>query len=142
MILYMDTSALAKRYVEEESTSDVLGWMESADLVGTALITRAEMAAVLARAMRLKRLDGADALKILDFFRAEWMNFQRLPVNEASVSQADVLAFEYGLRGYDAVHLASALIWQDGLGTPVTLATFDGELRAVALQVGLSVLPE
>ena len=36
MILYMDTSALTKRYIYEQGSNDVLAWMQKADLIGTA----------------------------------------------------------------------------------------------------------
>lgn len=65
-----------------------------------------------------------------------------MEVTEAVVAQADALAWEHGLRGYDAVHLASALLWQNGLSETVTLATFDKQLWAAAQLVGLEVWPE
>ncbi len=58
------------------------------------------------------------------------------------VAQAEGLAWEQGLRGYDAVHLASALLWQSSLSRPVTLATFDRQLWDAAQLVGLEVWPE
>ena len=38
------------------------------------------------------------------------------------------LAWEFGLRDYDSMHLATALNWQGTLETPVCLATFDRTL--------------
>jgi hypothetical protein len=46
------------------------------------------------------------------------------------------------MRGYDAVHLAAALIWQEALMLPVTLATYDKELADAGKKSGLKVLPE
>ena len=37
MNLYLDTSALVKRYVEEPGSEDVLDWMDLADTIGTGL---------------------------------------------------------------------------------------------------------
>ena len=56
--------------------------------------------------------------------------------------KADALAWEHDLRGYDAVHLASALFWQESLGEPVTIATFDAQLWQAGQPIGLSVWPE
>ncbi len=44
-LLYVDTSALFKRYVEEDESEAVLARMEEAQTVGTVLITRVEAAA-------------------------------------------------------------------------------------------------
>ena len=52
----------------------------------------------------------------------------------------DSLAWLHGLRGYDAVHLAAAMTWQDAFGMPVTLATFDRLLWKVAGQDGIGLV--
>ncbi len=51
------------------------------------------------------------------------------------------MAWDYGLRGYDAVHLASALYWQESLRQRVVLATFDRELWRAGEAAGLGVWP-
>jgi predicted nucleic acid-binding protein len=78
----------------------------------------------------------------LQWFRSEWEMFGRLPVNEATVQRADALACQHGLRGYDAVHLACALLYRDGLGESITLATFDRALWQAARAEGLGLLPD
>jgi len=55
--------------------------------------------------------------------------------------RGDFLACEHNLRGFDATHLACALIWQETLGLPVTLATFDGQLVQAAKEVKMGILP-
>lgn len=47
------------------------------------------------------------------------------------------LAERFALRGYDAVHLASAL----SAGGPVTLVTWDADLRSAAEQNGCAIAP-
>ena len=141
MILYMDTSALTKRYINEQGSDDVVAWMRDADLIGTALITRVELVATLTRAIRGNSLPAKEALKSLNEFRADWHGFQHVNIDEALIARADALASMYALRGYDAVHLACALIWKDLLGAPVTLATYDSELCDAAQKSGLETLP-
>ena len=51
-LLYLDTSALFKRYVEEDGSEMVLARIADAPVVGTALITRVEVAAALANELR------------------------------------------------------------------------------------------
>ncbi|MCL5996710.1 MAG: type II toxin-antitoxin system VapC family toxin [Chloroflexi bacterium] len=61
---------------------------------------------------------------------------------KALMARADTLAWEHGLRGYDAVHLASAVIWREAPGESVTLATFDKQLWEAAPKAGLAIWPE
>ena len=142
MNLYLDTSALAKRYVEEPGSEDVLDWMDLADTIGTGSVTRAEVAAAITRATCMNHLTVEVTVKALSKFRQEWVDFHRIPINEELIARADFLACQHDLRGYDAVHLAAALIWQEALMLPVTLATYDQELADAGKKSGLRVLPE
>ena len=142
MNLYLDSSALAKRYLVETGSEDVRQWIEGAELTATSLITRAEVTAAITRAVRMGVLEEQSARRMIDEFRTDWVSLNRIPVTETLVARADRLACEFGLRGYDAVHLAAVLTWQENLNFPVTLATFDKELADAARQSGLGILPE
>lgn len=58
-------------------------------------------------------------------------------VDVALAREAGDLAEQLGLRGYDAVHLASAL----ALGEPATVVTWDDELRRAAAGCGCATAP-
>ena len=59
-------------------------------------------------------------------------------VDEALAQRAGELADERALRGYDAVHLASALALGPG---DTILATWDRDLSNAAVDTGLAVAP-
>lgn len=142
MILYLDASALVKRYIAEAGSQDVNAWIAATESLATSLITHTEVAAALTRAQRMKLITGEETQRALQIFRSEWESLLRLPVNEATVARGGILACEHGLRGYDAIHLATALLWKDTLGLPVTLATYDRQLWEIGRLVKLEVLPE
>ena len=142
MIVYLDASLLVKRYLVETGSAAVERLLANTELPGTSLISRAEVSAALRKAVRMSAItleEGAEALKA---FRSHWIHLARLKVEETTVAQADALAWEHDLRGYDAVHLASALLWQEALGEPVTLAAFGKQLWDAAKLAGLSTWPE
>ena len=142
MILYLDASALVKRYVSESGTTGVLTLTTEAEAVATSLVSRAEVASALARAVRLGVLDQDGGRRAQRRFSREWPDIARVPVGEALVSRAETLAWAHGLRGYDAVQLATALTWQDSIGQDIVLATFDRQLWEAALQAGIQVWPD
>lgn len=142
MILYLDTSALVKRYVIEAGSQEVIAWIEQAEMVGSVVLTRVEMAATLAKAVRHNWVNRQEAENAWQDFLEHWLSFTRLSVTPATLERASLLAWEYGLRGYDATHFAAASIWQEILETPVTLATFDRELWLAAQKTGMAVWPE
>jgi predicted nucleic acid-binding protein len=142
MIVYADTSLLVKRYITEFDSAEAVSLLAPPTSVGTSLVTRAEISAGLAKAVRIGRLSRTDAGQALAEFRSHWPHLLTLQVDDALVSRADELAWELDLRGYDAIHLASALIWQDAVGAPVTMATYDRQLWQAAQRRGLAAWPE
>ena len=142
MMLYLDTSALVKRYVAEAGSEAVNAWIDAAEVLTTGLLTRAELAASVTRLSRMKLMEPAEAQRVLGIFRDEWESLLRLPVTETTVQRADRLACQHGLRGYDAVHLATALIWRETTKQSIHLATYDRLLWQAARAEGISVLPE
>lgn len=141
MILYLDTSALVKRYVAEPGTAEVAQAIASAEVAGTSIIARGEMAAALSRAVRGRLLAADVAASALQVFRSDWPRLVRVQATEYLVARADGLAWDLGLRGSDAVHLAAGLLWQEGMDEPVTFATFDRRLWEAAAQRGLQPYP-
>ena len=141
MMFYLDTSALVKRYIHEAGSDLVNSLFADASGVATGVISRAETSAAFAKAVRIGILDRENVWQALQDFRAEWPDYIRLPVSEATVVKADQLAWELNLRGYDSVHLAIAVTWEDTLREEVELVTFDQQLWQAAQQIGLKVSP-
>jgi predicted nucleic acid-binding protein len=141
VILYLDASALVKRYVAEAGSADVATVVAGARLAATAVVSRAEVTAALAKAVRIGVATRDAAVAGLADFDADWSDLIRLAVSEAAVARAAAVAWSQGLRGYDAVHLACALRWQEALGDPVTLATYDRDLWRGARTSGLRPWP-
>lgn len=141
MIVYLDASALVKRYISEDGSPEVNALITRADSTVTNLISRAEVTAAIMRASRMEIISREDALQAIEFFRSEWETLQRLPATEATVARADSLVSNYDLRGYDAVHLAAALIWGEAIVETITMATYDHNLWNVARKAGLDIWP-
>jgi len=142
MILYLDTSALVKRYIREAGTDDVIPLIENADSVGSSSLTKVEMAAALEKAIRQEWITRKSALQAWHDFLEHWSSFARMNISSGTIERASALAWEYSLRGYDAVHLACTLLWKEALETQVTMATFDRDLWQASKNVGLAVWPE
>ena len=115
--------------------------LTGAGVAGASVISRLEMAAALTKAIRLGTLTRQAAASALQVFRSEWPTLVRVQAMEILVARADELAWQLGLRGFDALHLASALTWQEGMGEEVTVATFERQLWQAAGQRRLTAFP-
>ena len=141
-IIYLDTSALLKLYIQEKQSEEVSALLEAADGAGTSILTYTEMASAMARAVRMRLISDSEAKSAWKNFLGNWPEFTRLKIPSQLTEHAATLAWEYGLRGYDAMHLAAALTWQEALETPICLATFDRLLWSAGKKASISIWPE
>ena len=142
MIAYLDASALVKRYVAERGSRETIALTAGSEMIATSIVARAEVAAALAKAVRVGLVTEDRARNAQRSFAGDWPDVVRVPVTEALVERAETLAWDHGLRGYDAVQLASAITWQEAVGTEILLATFDRQLWEAAPKAGLKAWPD
>jgi len=140
-IIYLDTSALLKQYIQETWSRGVQQLIGTADSVGTSVITYVEMAAAMARAGRVGAFPLEEAQAAWKDFETDWPSLARLKLSVQVTERGAGVAWKYGLRGYDAVHLGSALVWRDTIEFPIILATLDRELWQAGREAGLGVWP-
>ena len=93
--------------------------------------------AALAAAGRARRLTPAGYRNALADLEDVHAGALIVAIDEPLAREARYLAAEHHLRGYDAVHLASAL----RLGPDTTLITWDEQLKRAAIDCGLAVAP-
>lgn len=135
MIVYFDTSALVPLAVAESASPFCRRLWDEADEVITVRLLYVEAAAAMAQAMRLGRLTDrthAGALRILDRL---WGELAVVEVDDQLVRQAARLAYECGLRGYDAVHCAAAAACD---AADLVVASGDGRLVEACTNLGLA----
>lgn len=142
LTIYLDTSALLKRYIHEARAEEVRQLLEGADEIATVVITRVETASAVARLVFSHSITDEEGERAWDEFSEDWEIITRLQVMPQGVERAASLARQYCLRGYDAVHLASAILWQEKMNMPVTLATFDRGLWTAGRKSGLDMWPD
>ena len=142
MIAYLDASVFVKRYIVERGSRETNALTADAEMTATSIVSRAEIAAAFAKAVRAGLVNNRVARTAQRTFAEDWPDIVRVPVTESLVERAEALAWEHALRGYDAVHLASALTWQESVGEQIVLATFDQQLWEAAKRAGLRAWPD
>lgn len=110
-------------------------WSRARLMVSTRLLY-AESRAALAAAVRAGRVAPGDPSLLREKLEALARDIAYVEVSPPLVARAGDLADEHGLRGYDAVHLSSALEIDV---TDTVLATGDGPLAGAAQTLGLAV---
>ena len=141
--VYLDTSALIKRYIEEEGTERVLRLTEDSTGVQIIIldITPLEARSALRRRQREGDISEADAHKILEQIETDVSSsFLVQPSTSAVIEDGTRLIDRYALRAYDALQLAGCLVTREQVPGPVTFVCADVRLCEAAIQEGMAVL--
>lgn len=139
MILYCDTSALIKRYVAEEKAEGVNKFWDNASVITTSVVAFAEMVAVFNRELREGVLLVEEYKETVKEFKSDYRHLLLVPVNEDLNISIEGLLKKHSLRGFDAIHLASAMIFMQSNDTDLVFACFDHALNQAAHKEGLHV---
>ena len=136
MIAYFDASAIVKVLIAEEDSEQAARIWDTVERLYTSTLSYTECRAALAAAKRAGRLtENSLGTARFDLERA-FMEVDYVDVTRQLVRAAGDLADTRALPGYDAVHLASALV----LGSPdVTLVTWDRDLAAAGRELGFDL---
>jgi predicted nucleic acid-binding protein len=134
---YFDTSAIVKLLIDEDGSPAASGiWRESPRRFATVLAYPEAMAA-LGAARRSKRITPQAERRATRALERELEHATLIEVGLPLAEHAGLLAADYGLRGYDAVHLATAI----NVGRGTVFVTWDRALRRAASNLGLPVSP-
>jgi len=139
MILYVDSSALVKRYVQENGRRALEQRLGSSDRLFSSAITFAEVHAALAAKHRAGGMDQPALLRVQNDFERDWLQFEEVAVNQETLSVVRDLVTRVPLSGMDAIHLAAALWLARRPALKPELISTDKRLVSAAQRFGLPV---
>jgi len=139
LIVYADTSALAKLFLEEDGSEEMRTISRDAEVTSSVSVAYVELRAALAAAIRSGRVSSL----LLDSLTIElervWSDLGVIAVDEVLLRRAGDLAEQMRLRAYDAVHLTA--LQESGDPGEIAFVCWDSELRAAAESLGYQLLP-
>lgn len=139
MRLYVDTSALVKLYVLEVGSADVEQLVSDAERISVSWVAYAETRSAFARRLRAREITQEAHDQAVADFERDWAQLDRVLVTPPLGLRAGHLAAKHALRGFDALHLASALHVVETDQLPLVMATYDRALQKAALIEGLKL---
>ena len=109
MLTFFDSSAFAKRYVQEAGSDDVLSWCEQASEIGLSGIALPEIISAFCRLLREKRISRKQYHSLKVSLLEDMRDVAICDLSPAVIRHS-ILALEKNtLRGMDAIHTGSAL---------------------------------
>lgn len=131
MTLYLDASALLKRYVAEPGSDLIEAALLGDDVWVAGNHSYVEVAIALHR-----RLDGAALTAGTNRFQRDWESIRVVTLDDRLCRRAADLGVQQRLRTLDALHLAAA---ERAGGTELTFVTFDARLADAARSMGFPI---
>jgi len=129
--MYVDSSALIKRYVNEHDSAVAVEFMAADPVLATSRITEVEVRRNLARVFT-----GTDWTRLKRQFLKDFENFNLVVIDATTCNEAARVAETTQCRSLDALHVASAM----RAGPQTTLLTFDIRQAQAARSMGLAVV--
>ena len=110
-----------KLYVRETGSARVRSWLNKATTAATSVVAYAEARATFARLQRSALTTARRHRERVARLNADWESFMRVELSPLVVRLAGETAETYELRGFDRIHLASALWLRDRTDIPCYL---------------------
>jgi predicted nucleic acid-binding protein len=140
-VYFVDSSALVKRYRNEEGSPRVAERLEEAEQLLIARLTIVEVSSALVRRARATRMPAEELKVAIATFDGDLReSFDIVELDEPVMERAAAMARKHGLRGADAIQLACAVLARNDMpDAELVLLSCDAELNAAAAAEGLPV---
>ncbi|MGB0680405.1 MAG: type II toxin-antitoxin system VapC family toxin [Polyangiales bacterium] len=138
----MDTSALVKLYVEESHRALVLDWVHRSEVVATSRVAYPESCSAFARRRREGDISDEVYTQAMHVLASDFAQLFVVELSPALAHAAGELTALHPLRGFDAIHLASAHALSHLVGDKPNFLAFDRRLNQCAQDAGLPVVRE
>ena len=113
MILFIDSSALIKRYIEEKGSKTVEKLMDEAQEIIIAEITKLECLSGIRRMVEESRITKEEYVKIKEAIKYEFDDVVKIPFDKQVVEKAEKIIETYQLKTLDAIQLGTCIVQKD-----------------------------
>lgn len=140
MIVYLDTSTLVKLYVDEIGSEKIRDIADQASVISTSKIAYAEARSAFTRKQKEGGFSHRTLREIVDDLNRDWESYFVIEVSDGLIRSAGDLAEKYFLRGFDSIHLASAIQLKNKSRSEVYFSSTDLRLNQSAEKEKITIL--
>lgn len=138
-MLYVEPSALVKRYVREPGRELLEKRLRAAEHLYSSAVSFAEVHAALARKQGEGDLTTEEFRRARNDFEVDWLSVEEVAVNAETLRVVPELVRHVPLRGMDAIHLAAAVWVARTFNRRPEFVTSDSGLGRAAQEFGFTV---
>ena len=138
-LAYFDTSVLVKNYIQEAGSTRVRELLGTYEFVSSA-IAPVELRSAVRHRHRQGEMTKQHYTSILTRVKQDRAFWQLVEPVPPVLAKAEELVVAHDVRALDAIHLASAIVIQDSIGTPLPFVTADERQFAAARDCKLETI--
>ena len=142
MNIYLDTSALVKLYIDEDGSDIVNDRTDRATIVSTSRIAYAEALSAFVQCKNEKVLSKKNYDKCITCFKFDWEMYFVIEASEKVIKIAGDLIEKHSIRGFDSIHLASAMVLRKEINQSIDFMCWDNRLLEAAKKEGFKTCPQ
>ena len=131
-MIYFDSSAMVKRYLDEEGSYTVNKMLDEASVAATSILTYPEIVSAFIRKQRMREISKDTYAKISSALESEWSYFFVIQFSDQLYPAIRRIIEKPGLKAADSIHLASALWLKHSVKENVSFVSSDTSLLKAA----------
>jgi predicted nucleic acid-binding protein len=139
-MIYLDSSALVKRYLKETGTDVVNSIILSSKAKATSKLSYPEILSAFARKHRTNEIGNGLLHSAINKFESDWIQLYVIEFSDEMLQPIKQVSQRYPLRAVDTVHLASALWLRSSTKVDVTFVASDSRLLEAAQRENLQIV--
>jgi uncharacterized protein len=142
-LIYLDSSALIKHYVQEVGTERVREKLRAGSPAFSSVLTFAEIHSALARRFKDRSISSNEFVAARSKFDLDWaVSWSAVDLSPSILGIVRNIVDQFALRGADTVHLASAMWLRNtalasGIKNQLLFLSSDKQLAKAAASLGL-----
>lgn len=113
--MFLDSSAMAKRYINEPGSDAVQSFCNQATEVGISVICLPEVVSALCRLIRENKLVYSQYILLKQALVSDGENSEICNITPGVISMTTAVLEKTSSRAMDAIHIASAIQWHADL---------------------------
>jgi len=139
MLVYLDSSALIKKYFEEIGSEHIAQIWNESEYIAISQVGYSEILGTIHKKQKMDRFSDKVKNQINKTFLEDWDSF--IKVNADSKLNLELIRIhtKYLLRGFDAIHLATAKILSKQFEKDLQFLTADTNLQNAAEKEKLDI---
>lgn len=137
--IYMDTSTYLKSLLKEKGSDKARKLLKGKSLLSSAILM-SECFSAFSRRKQGKEIDEKTLDRLVSRVKKELPYIEIVKVTDDVLKKTEEVALRSTARTLDAIHIASALLFQELTGIELTFVTSDKKQEEVAKDEGLKTL--